>query len=98
MAVLSMLTYESVRAWFVNEKLRADLAAIRRLAQVTGHDLKHDIGSVLNYVEVLEMGSGSSLTAEICFGIREAMNKALGKLQNLLMAASPGRQRIRFCY
>ncbi len=72
------------------EKVRLDtLAALRKLAEKTGHDIKHDLGAVLTYVTTLQQQSRGGSTVETYAAIREASNSALGKLQNLLMTASP---------
>jgi PAS domain S-box-containing protein len=73
------------------EKLRAEkLATLARLAQTTGHDIKHDIAIVLNYVDSLERGArGDPSTLEAYSAIRGAATAALSKVQNMLMTAKP---------
>ncbi|HVT19227.1 MAG TPA: ATP-binding protein [Thermoanaerobaculia bacterium] len=82
---------ERERLRLEEEKLRSEkLAALGRLAQTTAHDIKHDIGVVLNYVEGLESESLTDTEMHQAWSaIRDAMNKARGKVQNMLMTAGP---------
>jgi PAS domain S-box-containing protein len=73
-----------------NERITAaKLTALGRLAQTTGHDIKHDIGAILSFVDVLQRGHTDSVTQDICSGILTAATEALNKLQNMLMTATP---------
>lgn len=73
------------------ERIRAGkLAALARLAQTTGHDIKHDVATVLNYVDSLERGaSGNPRTQRAYAEIRGATTAVLSKVQNMLMTAKP---------
>jgi PAS domain S-box-containing protein len=64
------------------------LAAIGSIAQTTGHDMKHDVGAILTYVDVLENDDpDTSMRSDIHAGILTAANGILNKLQNMLMTA-----------
>jgi len=73
------------------EKIRAEkLAALGRLAQTTVHDIKHNIASILNYVDSLERGaSGDARSQQVFSAIRGATAAVLSKVQNMLMTANP---------
>jgi PAS domain S-box-containing protein len=73
------------------EKMRAaKLAALAKLAQTTGHDIKHDLASVFNYIDSLERGAlNDPKTLNAYSAIRGATTAALSKVQNLLMTAKP---------
>jgi len=72
-----------------DKRLRDEkLAALGRLAQTTGHDIKTDLGTIQNWVDTLEVDADpDSLQAYLA--IREAITKARNKLQNMLMAVKP---------
>lgn len=77
-------------AKFLQERVRMDtLAALRKLAEKTAHDIKHDIAAVQAYAITLRQQAKDDFTSAACESIREAGDGALGKLQNLLMTASP---------
>jgi PAS domain S-box-containing protein len=66
------------------------LAAIGTIAQSTGHDMKHDVGAILNFVEVLQNDDPDDATRrEAHAGILTAARQILNKLQNMLMTAKP---------
>lgn len=73
------------------DKIRAEkLAALGRLAQTTGHDIKHDIGTILNYLDPLEQSLlEDPEMLQACSAIRTATTEAISKLQNMLMTAAP---------
>lgn len=73
------------------EKIRVEkLAALGRLVQTAGHDIKHDIGAILNYLDPLEHSLRQNPeTLQACLAIRTATTEALSKLQNMLMTAGP---------
>jgi signal transduction histidine kinase len=74
----------------LQERVRLEtLAALRRVAEKTGHDIKHDIGAVLTYATTLIEQAPTDDTRAAGEAIRQASNAALGKLQNLLMTARP---------
>jgi len=72
-----------------NELIRQEkVAAIGSIAQTTGHDMKHDVGAILTYVDVLENDDPDpSMRSDIHAGILTAANGILNKLQNMLMTA-----------
>jgi len=77
------------------ERLRSEkLAALGRLAHTVGHDIKHDLGTVLNYAEVLDQTASDPDAKQVFTAIRDATHQALEKLQNMLMAAKPGRPEL----
>jgi len=69
----------------------ARLADLGRFAHTIGHDIKHDLGTVLNYLEVLDSGVRMESNPEALLAIRESTLEALEKLQRLNMAARPAR-------
>lgn len=70
------------------EKMRAvSLAALGRLAKTAGHDIKQDIGAVLNYIDSLEHSADDPFMRTACLAIRDAATDAHEKLQNMLMTA-----------
>ncbi len=73
------------------ERIRAGkLAALARLAQTTGHDIKHDVATVLNYVDSLERSANGNPRAQRAYAeIRGATTAVLSKVQNMLMTAKP---------
>lgn len=73
------------------EKLRDEkLAALGRVAQTTGHDIKHDIATIMNYLDTLEEDPNSDPdTLHAYSAIRGATMAVLNKMQNLLMTAKP---------
>lgn len=91
--VSSIGVFKDAREMIQGEETRtrgAKLAALGRLAQTTGHDIKHDIGAILNFVDVLEHGETDDATAQDMYmGIRAATTGAYNKLQNMLMTANP---------
>lgn len=68
------------------------LAAIGRLTHTVGHELKHNIGAALNYIEVLlfecDKEKDSELS-EIYSDIRGTLWDSIDNIQNLLMAVRP---------
>jgi len=74
-----------------DEKVREEtLAALGKAAQAIGHDIKHDIGAVLNYTDGLQRDAVDDDTRKTYWAIRDASYGALRKLQNMLMAAKAG--------
>ncbi len=73
------------------EKLRAErLAALGRLAQTTGHDIKHDLGAILNFVGVMERRArNDEQMITLCNLVRTSASDVLFKLQNMLLTAKP---------
>lgn len=73
------------------DKIRAEkLAALGKLAHATGHDIKTDLGIIINYLEPLQRNKSVDTGARQMYSaIREATNRALNKLQNMLMTAKP---------
>jgi PAS domain S-box-containing protein len=73
------------------ERVRAEkLTAIGKLAQTIGHDIKHDLGAVLNYLSSLEYGARDDPEMRRVYSaMRTATIQAIGKLQNMLMTAKP---------
>ncbi len=70
------------------------LAAIGRLSATTAHDMKHDMGALLGFLDVLEhVGSDDTQFARICSGMRAAASNSLAKLQNLVMTGQPSPPR-----
>jgi signal transduction histidine kinase len=68
------------------------LAAIGKLAQTTGHEIKTNLGTVLNYIDGLKYSHESEKDAEtlgIYTDIQDALWAARNQLQNMLMAAKP---------
>ena len=65
------------------------LAALGRLAHTVGHDIKHDIGTVLNYTSALLADCPDEETCRIYTNIKDALWRGVDKLQNMLMAAKP---------
>lgn len=66
------------------------LTAIGKLAQTLGHDMKHDLGAVLNYLRGLEYEvRNDPEKAQVYSAMRTATTQAVGKLQNMLMTAKP---------
>lgn len=66
------------------------LAALGRIAHAKGHDIKHDIATILFWVDILRDGSeGDPELLDACSAIETATSRAMGKLQDMLMAADP---------
>jgi len=68
------------------------LAAIGKLAQTTGHEIKTNLGTVLNYVDGLKYMCEPTKDVEllgIYTDIQDALWAARNQLQNILMAAKP---------
>jgi PAS domain S-box-containing protein len=84
--------FKDAREMIRNEesRLRAEkIEAIGRLAQTTGHDIKHDLGAILNFVIALdEVRRSDPWTNDLCSGIRTAAMDALQKIQNMLLIAN----------
>ena len=82
-----MLRMESER--ILTEKL----AASRTLAQNRVHDLKHDLGTIMNWVDVIDTPDVSEDVVEALDGIRAAVQNVLTKLNSELLAADPRPER-----
>ena len=68
------------------------LAALGKLAHTVGHDIKTEIATALNYLEVLSFeteGGEEDDRLEIYTYIKDALHNSVDKLQNLLLAAKP---------
>jgi PAS domain S-box-containing protein len=65
------------------------LAAIGRVAHTIGHDIKHNIGAALNYVDVLSFESDDDEKAEIYANVQGELRLGVEKLQDMLTAAKP---------
>jgi PAS domain S-box-containing protein len=80
-----------------DEKLQnAKLTAIGRLAHTVGHELKHDIGAALFYVEPLlrEARRANDLESQDVYeSMRDILWGATAKLQNLLMVGKPRKPK-----
>jgi PAS domain S-box-containing protein len=73
------------------EKARAEkLATLGKLAHTVGHEIKHDIATALNYIDVLayECTDNEELS-EIYRDVQEALSEAIDKFQNMLMVGRP---------
>jgi PAS domain S-box-containing protein len=81
-------------------KMHAEkLAAIRRMGQSVGHDIKTDLGTILNRLKILEERQTDIETQKICSAIREACDAATEKLRDHLLTektVSPMKQIISF--
>ena len=68
------------------EKLRSEkLAALGRLAQTAGHDIKHDLGTIFSFLAPLERNARNEpATLQALGSIRAAATGARDKLQNML--------------
>jgi two-component system sensor histidine kinase AtoS len=73
------------------EKLRSEkLAALGRLAQTAGHDIKHDLGTIFSFLTPLERSARSEpATLRALQSIRAAATEARDKLQNMLSVGRP---------
>ncbi len=75
------------------EKIQAEkLAALGRLAHTVGHDIKHDIATVLFYIDTLLKqlhNQENQKLAKIYTNIKDALWDAIYKLQNMLLAGQP---------
>ncbi len=73
------------------EKLRAEkLAALGRLAQTAGHDIKHDLGTIFSFLTPLEQRfRGEPATLKALESIRTAAIGARDKLQDMLSVGRP---------
>lgn len=75
------------------EKIQAEqLAALGKLAHTVGHDLKHDIGTVLFYTDTLLQQQNNKKDAKLLkvfTNIKDALWDATDKLQNMLLAGQP---------
>jgi PAS domain S-box-containing protein len=89
--VSSIGVFKDARPMIDAENARVEkekLAAIGSMAQAVGHDMKHDLGAILGFVNTLQNGHPSeSNREELHWGILSAANGILNKLQNMLMAA-----------
>lgn len=65
------------------------LKAVGRLTHKVGHDIKHDIASIRNYVDTLASETRSEPELSAYADIKAALSHALEKLQNMLTATSP---------
>lgn len=68
------------------------LAALGKLAHTVGHDIKTEIATALNYLEVLSFeseGDGEDDRLKTYTYIKDALHNSVDKLQNLLLAAKP---------
>ncbi|MCB0535500.1 MAG: PAS domain S-box protein, partial [Saprospiraceae bacterium] len=79
------------------QKIQAEqLAALGKLAHTVGHDIKHDIGTVLFYIEPLLRQYDRNNDAKllrIYTNIKDALWDATDKLQNMLQAGKPKAPR-----
>ncbi len=73
------------------EKTNAErLATLGKLAHTVGHEIKHDIATALNYVEVLEFESGGDEDLRNIYReIKESLGEAVDKFQNMLLIGRP---------
>jgi PAS domain S-box-containing protein len=70
--------------------IRAEqLAALGKLAQTKGHDIKHELFTIKTWMEVLREPGGDDTEMEAYEGIESATEHALAKLQDMLSAAHP---------
>ncbi|MET0400211.1 MAG: ATP-binding protein [Longimicrobiaceae bacterium] len=79
------------------DKITAEkLAAVGRLAQAKGHDIKNDLATVLAWSGMLldTRGNGDEATLRACSAIQAAATRARTKLQDMLMAANPHPPRM----
>jgi len=67
------------------------LATLGKLAHTVGHDIKTQIATALNYVDVLSLGyyDDEAERSELYSYIQDALHISVDKLQNLLMATKP---------
>src|SRR5207237_842180 len=68
------------------------LATLGKLAHAAGHDIKTQIATALNYINVLSLGYYNDDEAErskLYSYIQDALHISVEKLQNLLMATKP---------
>ena len=73
-----------------DEKTQAEkLAAIGKLTQTVGHDIKHHIATVKNYIEPLAYDCEDDELSRNYEAIQDALNSAVYKLQNMLMTSAP---------
>ena len=89
--VSSIGVFKDARPMIDAENARVEeekLAAIGSMAQTVGHDMKHDLGAILGFVNTLQRGPSSDLNRqELHWGILSAANGIMNKLQNMLMTA-----------
>lgn len=72
------------------EKIEAEkLATLGRLAHSVGHDIKHNIGTVLFYMDSLLHRNKEERLENIYLEIKDALWDATSKLQNMLLAGQP---------
>jgi signal transduction histidine kinase len=67
------------------------LSVLGRLAHSVGHDIKTDIATALNYIEVLSLGSNLDYPncREMYKEIEVSLSHAIDKMQTLLMVSRP---------
>jgi len=73
------------------EKAKAErLATIGKMAHSVGHDVKHDIATALNFLDVLDdRAQGDKQFREIYALVKESLGEAIYKFQNLLLVGRP---------
>jgi PAS domain S-box-containing protein len=73
------------------EKTNAErLATLGKLAHTVGHEIKHDIATALNYIDVLAFESGEDEDlARTYREIQESLVEAVDKFQNMLLVGRP---------
>lgn len=81
-------------------KMHAEqLAAIKRMGQSVGHDIKTDLGTILNWLKILEERQIDIETQKACSAIREVCDSAIDKLRDHLLTekiVSPVQQVMSF--
>jgi nitrogen-specific signal transduction histidine kinase len=96
--LLTIIAAQVAAALYHAGQLRDEkLAAIGRIAHITGHDIKNHIATIQNYVAFLEHSEHvDSDTAITLSAIRDVVNDTLSKLQTLLMTAksTPPRKSV----
>jgi PAS domain S-box-containing protein len=71
------------------------LATLGRLGHTVGHDIKHNIATALNYVDVLAYECSDEELSRIYREIQESLSEAVIKLRNMLMVGRPGLPLMR---
>ena len=73
------------------EKTRAEsLATLGKMAHTTGHAVKHDIGTAVNYIDVLAYKArDDKRLSQIYAAVQESLSEAVDKFRNMLLIGRP---------